>query len=335
MFNQKVNHFTENNPNYLNYAISPITNPNVSQLDIHNCGTTVNKYNKIEKCGSLPLQTWCSKNVAVESFGMRPIVNSKEYFENIKKYLQDIILNDQTLLAQTNLTSEKYELILDNGFEPIGSLLQALNLNVTTKINNVMAMSTDGISMFKNFNPICEGFVVTDISIDTYRSTSNKNHYYHMIVFSAVNTTRYNTVSFRSQLYQDASPMMRNWNKAINDIELSLAVPKGTNDVNSKVYISGIDLLNNTGCVTGQEDDCEFKGHNLNGSFSQLLNDNMLQRPVNNHWLEPYSLGDYTYNDKGNYDSYGNINISDAGPANFEKLVKDLSPYYNTGYSIY
>ena len=327
MFNQKVNHFTENNPSYLNYSVTPFTNSNVTQLDIHNCGTTINKYNKIEKCGSLPLQTWCSKNVAVQSFAMRPIVNSKEYFENIKKYLQDIILNDRPFIQESTMTTEKYDSINDYGFEPINSLLQALNLNVTTKINNVMAMSSDGISMFKNFNPICEGFVVTDITIDTYRSTSNKNHYYHSIVFSAVNTTRYNTVSFKAQMYQDASPMMPNWNKAIKDVENSLAVPKGLDDVNSKVYISNIDLLNNTSCVTGQEDDCEFKGHNLNGSFSQLLNDNMLQRPVDNQWLEPYSLGEYTYNKKGNYDSYGNVIITDSGPADFEKLVKDLSPY--------
>ena len=105
MFNQKVNHYTSENPSYLNHSISA---PRVTPLDIHNCGTTINKYNKISNCGSLPLQTWCSKNVAVESFGMRPIVNSKNYFSNIKEYLQSIIINDFQELQKSKLASEKY-----------------------------------------------------------------------------------------------------------------------------------------------------------------------------------------------------------------------------------
>lgn len=97
MFNQKVNGFTSENPDYLNYSLGA---PAIRALDIHNCGTTINRYKKAEKCGSLPLQTWCSKNIAVESFAMRPIVNSKEYFENIKKYLASIIYTDSIPLKQ-------------------------------------------------------------------------------------------------------------------------------------------------------------------------------------------------------------------------------------------
>ena len=80
MFNQKVNGYWSQNPDYLNYSLGA---PGIKAVDIHNCGTTIDKFTKKDNAN---LQTWCSKNVAVESFGMRPIVNSKEYFENIKKY---------------------------------------------------------------------------------------------------------------------------------------------------------------------------------------------------------------------------------------------------------
>jgi hypothetical protein len=327
MFNQKVNHFTANNPNYLNYSISA---PMISELDVHNCGTTINKFNKISSCGALPLQKWCSPNVAVESFGMRPIVQSKDYFENIKGYLQSVVSADYASLKATTLPLESYELFETYGYEPEGSLLQAVNLEVASKINILMAMSAEGISMFKNYNPICEGFVVTDITINTYRSTTDKNHYYHNVVFSAVNTTRYNTVSFKAELYQDTTPMMPNWNKAINDVMNSRDIPKGINDVNSKVYVAKMNLLNDTMCVTGEESECVFKGHNIapENSFSQLLNDNMLQKVVDNKWIKQPALGDFTYNNDGNYDTDGNIHIVDNGPANVDKLVKDLAYIY-------
>jgi hypothetical protein len=327
MFNQKVNHYTAENPAYLNYSYSM---PKVSELDIHNCGTTINKYNKISSCGALPLQTWCSKNVAVASFGMRPIVQSKDYFSSIKEYLQTIILEDSENLKNSKLSEENYELLEDYGYEPAGSLLQAINLEVTTKINNLMAMSSDNIDIFKNFNPICEGFVVTDITINTYRSIQNNNHYFHAIVFSAVNTTRYNTVAFKANLYQDATPMMNNWNKAVKDVVMSRDVPKNINNVNSIIYVSNINLLNDVNCVSGQEDDCTFKGYNLSpqDSFSQLLNDNLLQPVVNNKWLKQPALADYTYNKSGNYDTSGNIHIIDNGPSNIDNLIKDLSYIY-------
>ena len=184
MFNQNVNHFTQENPNYLNYSIAPASPQSlkpVSQLDIHKCGTTINKYTKTAPCASLPLQTWCSKNVAVASFAMRPIVNSKEYFQNIKKYLQQLILNDSQTLKNTSMTFENYELLVDYGMEPLNSLLQAVNLEVTNTVNFVMAMSSDGISMFKDFNPICEGFVVTDITIDTMPDNFYDEHFHTAI----------------------------------------------------------------------------------------------------------------------------------------------------------
>ena len=327
MFNQKVNHYTHDNPSYLNNAIgAPTVHPEV----IHNCGTTINKYKLAEFCGSLPLQTWCSKNVAVESFAMRPIVNSKEYFENVKKYLASIILNDAQNLANSRLAEEYYELLNDYGEEPLSSLLDAINLEVTNKINILMANSADSIEMFKNYNPLCEGFVVTDINIYTYRSVNNKNHYYHKITFSAVNTTRYNTVSFKAELYQDTTGMMKNWNRAIQDIKSSVSVPKDINNVNSVVYVYNMGLLNNTMCVVGQEDDCEFNGFNLqNGSYSQLLNDNLLSKPVDNSWLKPNALSNNYYDTNGNYDTNGMIRITDNGPTNLEKLVKDLKSYYS------
>ena len=99
MFNQKVNGYLSQNPEYLNVSYS---SPAITSLDIHNCGTTINKYKKVNNC--LPLQSWCSKNVAVESFAMRPIVNSNEYFESINKYLSSIIYTDSIELKKSGLT---------------------------------------------------------------------------------------------------------------------------------------------------------------------------------------------------------------------------------------
>jgi len=323
MFNQKVNYFSSDNPAYLNYSVGA---PLVSPLAIHNCGTTINKYTKAEKCGRLPLQDWCSKNVAVESFGMRPIVNSKQYFDNINNYLSSIIVNDFQALKDSKLSNESYNLIDSYSDDPMNSFIQTINLEVTDKLNYLMASSADNIEMFKDYNPICEGFVITDIEITTYQSVQNKNHFYHSVVFSAVNTTRYNTISFKAQIYQDTTPIMNNWNKAISDVENSKDVPKDINDVNSKIYIYTINLLNNNNCVLGQEDNCVYKGYNLNppNSFSQLLNDNLLSNPVENNWLQPNSLSNNYYSLNGNYDSNGQIRIIDNGPNNIEKLVKDL-----------
>jgi hypothetical protein len=338
MFNQKVNHFWEENPSYLNHSIGA---PKVRAEQIHNCGTTVERYTKENKCNSssttpftsrdspyksksngLPLQTWCEPWAAVESFAMRPIVNSKEYFEQIKEYLGKVVMGDRPSLVASKLNQETYQIFEQNGFEPNSSLIQTLELEVTNRINVLMANTCDGISNYKNYNPIREGFVVSDIEIDTYRSTTNPNHYYHQVMFSAMNTTRYNTVSFKGVFYQDATPMMSQWDRAIKQVQQSEDVSK--NDTNGIVYIANVELLNDSTCVLGQENDCEYTGYNLNGSFAQLLNDNRLQNPEHVTWLNPDSLANNTYDTNGNYDIDGKIMITDNGPSNFNQLLQQF-----------
>ena len=321
MFNQKVNGYWSENPSYVNYSMGA---PYVRAEQIHNCGTTIQKFKKNAKCSSLPLQSWCEPNAAVQSFAMRPIMNSKEYFENIKKYLANIVLADSAELKRKGLSKHKFFLFEDHGNEPASSLLQAVNSEVTNKLTFLMADSTDRIKMFSEYNPLSEGFVVTDIDILTYRCTSNTNHFFHKVMFSAVNTTRYNTVTFKASVYQDTTKMMSRWNKAISEVENSHDVTKNIN-VNSDVYIAQLDLLNNTSCVLGQESDCDFKGYNLGGSFSQLLNDNLLQNPKNVSWLNPESLSNNKYDKYGNYDTDGQIRIFDNGPRDIGKLIKDLN----------
>ena len=318
MFNQKVNGYTSENQNYLNYSYGA---PNVSAIDIHNCGTTIQKFTK-QGCSSLPLQSWCSKNVAVESFAMRPIVNSKEYFELIKKYLSSIVYTDSIQLKNSGLSSETYSLFSDYGFEPTSSFLQTINLEVSDKLSYLMSASSDQISIFNSFNPICEGLVLTDIDIVTYKSNQNNNHYFHRVLFSAYNTTRYNTISFKADLYQDASPIMQNWNQAISQIENSKDVSKSSG--NSVVFVSLIDLTNNTTCILGQDSDCSFKGHTFS-SFSQLLNDNFLENPNGISWIQPDAIKDDKYTSAGNYDINGNISIVDYGPDNIDQLIKNLT----------
>ena len=319
MFNQKINGYTSENADYLNHSFGA---PLVSPRAIHNCGTNLQKF-KSNKCGSLPLQTWCSKNVAVESFAMRPIVNSKEYFENIKSYLASIIYTDSVNLKNSNLSNEHYRLYTDYGTEPDSSFIQAINLEVTDKLNYLMSASSDQINIFSNFNPICEGFVITDIDIVTYKSNQNPNHFFHRALFSAYNTTRYNTVSFKAELYQDTTPMMQHWNTSINQVQNSQDVSNFSD--NSIVYVSLIDLTNNTNCVLGQESDCGFKGYNLNSSFSQLLNDNFLEDPNGIGWVQPDAITRDKYTPYGNYDQNGNISIVDYGPDNIDELIKKLT----------
>ena len=320
MFNQKVNGYVSQNPDYLNYSLGA---PSIRSLDIHNCGTTINKYTKAEICGSLPLQTWCSKNVAVESFGMRPIVNSKEYFENIKKYLASIIYTDSIPLKNSGMTLHRYRILEDFGVEPQSSFLQAINLEVTNYLMYLLGESTNQIGMFKEYNPICEGFIINDINIDTYQCIDNPNHFFHRANFSAVNTTRYNTVSFKAELYQDTTDMMVQWDNRISQVMNSQDVSKNT-DGSTKIYVSMIDLLNNTTCVLGQENDCEYKGYNMSSSWSQLLNDNLLASSSDISWLNPNSITDNTYDSRGNYDAEGKIKITDFGPDNIDEILKQF-----------
>jgi hypothetical protein len=321
MFNQKVNGFTSENPDYLNYSYGA---PAISAVDIHNCGTTINKYTKANTCASLPLQTWCSANVAVESFGMRPIVNSKEYFESINKYLASIIYTDSVELKESRLSSERYYLYEDYGYEPESSFIQAIKLEVSDKLSYYMEASSDQVSIFKNYNPLCEGFVITDITMTVYRSYDNPNHFFFRVLFSAFNTTRYNTISFTADVYQDTTPMMAEWNSAIKTIENSKDTPKNINS-NSIVYIALIKLLNTTNCVTGQESECTFKGYNLNSEYSQLLNDNFLAEQKDVYWKQPDAISLNTYNTNGNYDENGNIRIVDNGPDNLDQIIRSIN----------
>jgi len=321
MFNQKVNGFWSQNPDYLNYSLGA---PAISAEDIHNCGTTVLKYNKEPGCNSLPLQNWCSPNVAVESFGMRPIVNSKEYFENIKKYFSYLIYNDSVPLKKTGMSTENYNIVSDYGLEPQSSFLQAINLEATNKMTYLMGESAGVIDIFKNYNPLCEGLVITDIDIDTFQSVSNPNHFVHKLLFSVFNTTRYNTISIKAQLYQDTSTMMDNWNKSISLVENSKDLDKSLTNANSTVYVAMIDLLNNTNCVLGQESDCEFKGHNISGKFSQLLNDNLLADTKPISWIQPNVFGQNAYTQDGYYDSSGNIVLTDKNTPNVNDILANL-----------
>jgi len=320
MFNQKINGYLSENPEYTNYSYAA---PQVSARDIHNCGTTINKYKKIKNCSNLPLQSWCEPEVAVASFGMRPIVNPKEYFETVNKYLSSIIYTDSIELKKSGLSQESYYLYTDYGVEPESSFIQAIKSEVSDKISYYMSASSDQITMFSQVNPLCEGFVVTDIDLTVYRSQENPNHFFHRILFSAFNTTRYNTVSFKAEAYQDTTPIMDQWTNAIKAVSNSQNNVKDIN-MNTNVYISLITLLNNTSCVTGQEDVCGFKGFNLTSSFSQLLNDKLLSPALGLVWEQPNVITRNVYNSDGNYDNDGNIRIIDNGPQNIDQIIKNF-----------
>jgi len=313
MFNQKVNGYLSQNPEYLNVSYS---SPAITSLDIHNCGTTINKYKKVNNCSSLPLQSWCSKNVAVESFAMRPIVNSNEYFESINKYLSSIIYTESIELKKSGLTKEHYYVFTDYGYEPESSFIQAIKLDVSDKLSYYMAASSDQVSIFKDYNPLCEGFVITDIDIVTYKSQENPNHFFHKVLFSAFNTSRYNTVSFKAEAYQDTTPMINQWNNAIKQISMSKDTPKDINKV-STVYVSLITLLNKY-----NDESIEFKGYQFS-PFSQLINENFLKPVSQISWEQPNAITLDTYNTNGNYDQDGHIRIVDFGPNNIDEIIKN------------
>lgn len=327
MFNQKVNHYVQDNPSYLNYSIStPLVNPQT----IHECGTTINKYIKAAPCDSLPLQTWCSKNVAVESFAMRPIVNSNEYFNDINNYIKDKI--EYKELVASGLLNETYEYLDDYGQEPLSSFIQTIRLEVVDKLNKIMANSCNSVSIFKSYNPLVEGFTIIDITMDTYKSKQNTNHFYHNVIFSAVNTTRYNTISFKSRVYQDTSTIRSPWNKAIKEVENS----KDVQGNNSKtiMYIGDLSFVNDTTCVLGMEQSCFTNNMSTTGyvlendvahSFEQLINKNNLNTPSDINWFKVNSLKNNTYLDNGDYDINGNIKIIDNGPKNLDNLIKEMT----------
>jgi hypothetical protein len=65
------------------------------------------------------------------------------------------------------MSKHNYNLFNDYGVEPQSSFLQAINLEATNTIIKLMGDSCDNVDIFKNYNPLSEGLVVTDITIDT------------------------------------------------------------------------------------------------------------------------------------------------------------------------
>jgi len=318
MFNQKVNHLIYKNPDYVNKTI---TAPDINPITKHYCAVTINKYSKSKECDRLPLQDWCYKNMAVETFGMRPIVNSKDYFQSIKSYLSSVILQDYQNLQNSKLSGESYSLIQDLGLEPLSSFLQAIRLDVISKLEDIMNKACDSVEIFKNYNPVSEGFVITDIiSVNTYKSNTNDFHYYHNVVFNAVNTSRYNTIAFKAEVYQDTTNIMDNWKQIVNDLTNSKDIDsKLASSASTVLYIGSLGFVNDTSCVLGQEDECSIPGYSLDESRN--INMEPIQK---NKWLAYPSLNDNSYSAQGNYSDNGNIKISDSGPDNLDNLIKEL-----------
>jgi hypothetical protein len=303
MFNQKVNHFIKQQPLPSSFPVE------TDSRNINNCRNTANKYTLSEFCKDLPLQTWCSPHVAVEMFAMRPITNSKTYFENIREYLASLVLEDLNDLNTSGLNKESYYLYNE---DQDNSYIETLKTDVIDKINVIMANSCN-MPMFKNYNPINEGFVVTDIDLVPYVSNTNNSHLFYNVLFSAFNTTRYNTVSFKATVYQDATPIVDAWNNAIQQLKATGKANK-SNDI-THIYINSIDLLNNTECI---EKDCTVAGYSTK-EYHEIK-----QQPVSNKWLAVNSLENNTYNLTGDYNPTGEVNIVDDGPPNVDLLIHNL-----------
>jgi hypothetical protein len=243
---------------------------------------------------NLPFQTWESKDAAVYAFGMRPIINSKEYFNNIRMYLSSLVLND--LEYSKKFYNDKYTLIETADNDPINSFLEVIRYDIINKLNVVMANTCENIDMFKNYNPLSEGFVITDIKFVSYSSTTNNNIYYHSFTFSAVNYTRYNTITFKGSVYQDISNIVDDWNKLVTDITNNKD-PILNNTKTTSIYFNTFDFLNDISCVIGTEKEC-----------NQIQNQNTYSEHLDGYSVD---LSDYT------------------GLSNYDTLIKDLNYYYN------
>jgi hypothetical protein len=250
---------------------------------------------------------------------MRPITNGNEYFDSIRKYLSSIIYTDSIPLKQSGLTLEHYRLA-EFDTEPQSSFIQAVNLEVTDYLSWCMGESGNKVDIFRDNNPICESFIINDINIDTYQSMENNKHFFHKVIFSAVNTTRYNTVSFKAELYQDTTPMINTWNNNISQVTNSKDV-SSSESPNTLIFVSTLDLLNNTNCVIGQENDCGFAGFPINSNWSQRVNDNYSSSL---DWLNIHSMPNNVYSKEGYYQPNGNIKISDFGPDNLDLLINQF-----------
>ena len=84
-----------------------------------------------------------------------------------------------------------------------------------------------------------------------------------------------------------------------------------------------LDLLNNTKCVTGQEDDCSYGGYTFETN-SQLINKNGLTKPVPLVWNSPFSTTDETYSLNGNFTPDGKVSIRDSAPSDIDRLVSEF-----------
>ena len=300
---------------------------------MNNNRTLLSRYTQ-KSCDSL--QTWSSKDAAVIAFGMRPIINSKEYFNTIRCYLSQIVLND--LDKVTSYSNHKYQLVDPNGQEPYASFLETIKRDLVSKLNVIMSNTCNEVSFFKDYDPLSEGFVITDVKITTYICLTNKNHFYHTFTFAAVNTTRYNTISFKGSVYQDTSSIMESWNKAVNKVISNqdyacaqtpgnMPICKGSNNNNNPevtdIYFNDLDFLNNISCVLGDEDDCKFKPFQTDETYG---NANGKEDLIN--WFEQDSLENSTFDKYGTYSSLGDVKITDQGPPDYENLVKEMAAYY-------
>jgi hypothetical protein len=257
---------------------------------------------------------------------MRPLVNTTDYFNNIKKYFKNLIIKELPTLQQSGLGTESYYPVIDH-LEPMNSFMQMIKLDATTFLQNVIGETCKDVPMFSEYNPINEGLVMTDITFTSYVSNVNDNHFFHMVYFSVFNTTRYNTMSIKSQIYQDISGIKQKWFKNIENIKNGEDLEDHSGY--SKVYLYNIDFVNTFTCMAGEGSDCEFKAYDIyNDSFPLMELNDMKNATNDNIWLQQDSLPNSKFNLSGNYTTDAQVNIQDNGPSNFDNLVKELSAIY-------
>ena len=284
---------------FKNTIIEPVVLKNNSK-NINNNRTVLDRLVNNNKDSSL--QTWASKDAAVYTFAMRPIINPIDYFKNIRAYLNEIVINDSFSIVP--FSQESFQLV-NADKEPMASFVHAIRLNVTDKINTVMANACGSVDMFNTYNPINESFVVTDIRLESYVSLNNNNHYYHIFTFAASNTTRYNTIQFKGSVYQDTSDIIESWDLLLSKVKNSIdTIYMGNLGKNTKVYFNSLDFANN---------------------YSEDNNINISNGDIS--WNLLGSLENFTFNDKGLYED--KVSIRDTqGPGDIDSLIKDLSMYY-------
>ena len=185
--------------------------PNVRGYTVHNCGITMNKVALPTKgCPpgkvSSQLQSWCSPAVAAYGFGMRKITNPHEYYDNIKKYLNQVKQHDSNLILNQNqsLLSANYQNLktISAGDFELAKFVTKMQEEVTDYLNVVFANTCDKIPMFYVNNPLKETMTITDIKFETFGALENKDFFYHQVMVSAYNLARSVTNSFKVNCYQ-------------------------------------------------------------------------------------------------------------------------------------